>query len=80
MKYLLDTCVLSELIKKEPNRNAISWLLEQKETNLYLSVLTFAEIEKSIDKAPDKIRKKKLKLWVEADLKQRFQGKILPID
>lgn len=45
MKYLLDTCVLSELIKKEPNRNAISWLLEQKETNLYLSVLTFSEIK-----------------------------------
>lgn len=80
MKYLLDTCVLSELIKKEPNKNVISWLKKQEETNLYLSVLTFGEIEKGIEKAPDEIRKKKLKLWVEEDLKQRFQGRILPID
>lgn len=80
MKYLLDTCVLSELIKKKPNKNVISWLKEQEETNLYLSVLTFSEIEKGIEKAPDGIRKKKLILWVEEDLKQRFQGKILAID
>ena len=53
---------------------------EQDESSLFLSVLTFGEIEKGIEKAPDKIRKKKLRLWVEEDLKQRFAGRVLPID
>ena len=45
------------------------WLSNQDESDLFLSVLTFGEIEKDIEKAPDKVRKKKLKLWVEEDLK-----------
>jgi predicted nucleic acid-binding protein len=80
MRYLLDTCVISELIKKEPDKNVLSWLKEQDENDLYLSILTFGEIEKGIEKATDKIRKNKLKLWVEEDLKQRFEGRILLID
>jgi len=80
MKYLLDTCVISEIIKPKPDKNVISWLTNQDESELFLSVLTFGEIEKGIEKAPDKVRKKKLKLWVEEDLKQRFEGRVLPID
>ncbi len=48
------------------------WLSNQDESDLFLSVLTFGEIEKGIEKAPDKVRKKKLKLWVEEDLKVEF--------
>ncbi len=80
MRHLLDTCVISEIIKSKPNKNVISWLEKQDESSLFLSVLTFGEIEKGIEKAPDKIRKKKLRLWVEEDLKQRFEGRVLPID
>ncbi len=80
MKYLLDTCIISEIINPKPDKNVISWLTNQDESELFLSVLTFGEIEKGVEKAPDKVRKKKLKLWVEEDLKQRFEGKILPID
>ena len=80
MRYLLDTCVISEIVKLKPNKNVMSWLESQDENSLFLSVLTFGEIEKGIEKAPDKIRKKKLRLWVEEDLKQRFEGRVLPID
>ena len=80
MKYILDTCVISELIKKKPNEKVISWLESQDEANLYLSVLTFGEIQKGIEKAPSQVRKKKLTLWLEEDLKERFKGKIIPID
>lgn len=80
MRYLLDTCVISEIIKPVPDKKVISWLAGQEESSLFLSVLSFGEIEKGIEKAPDNTRKKKLKLWVEEDLKQRFEGKILPVD
>ena len=80
MRYLLDTCVISEVVKSKPNKNVISWLKKQDESSLFISVLTFGEIEKGIEKAADKIRKKKLRLWVEDDLKQRFEGRVLNID
>jgi len=80
MKYLLDTCVVSELMKKAPNKKVTTWLQNQDESNLYLSILTFGEIQKGIEKAPDEVRKIKLKTWLEEDLKKRFEGKIIPID
>ena len=80
MKYLLDTCVISEVIKPRPDENVISWMQSQNEDSLYLSVLTFGEIEKGIEKAPDGTKKRNLQLWVEEDLKKRFEGRIIPID
>jgi toxin FitB len=80
MKYLLDTCVISEIIRRQPNKNVISWLQNQDENSLYLSVLTFGEIEKGIEKAPDSARRKSLQLWVAEDLKKRFEGRVIPID
>ena len=80
MKYLLDTCVISELIKPRADKNVISWMQKQDEESLYLSVLTFGEIEKGIEKSPDEVRKRKLQLWVEEDLKKRFEGRIIPIN
>ncbi len=80
MKYLLDTCVISELIKPKPDQNVLSWIQKQSENDLYLSVLTFGEIEKGIKKATNLTRKKNLQLWVENDLKKRFEGRIITID
>lgn len=80
MKYLLDTCVISEVVKKEPNKNVLAWLSEQNEDSLFLSILTFGEIQKGIKKASDQTRKQKLRLWLEDDLKKRFEGRIIPID
>lgn len=80
MKYLLDTCVISEIIKPLPDANVIAWVQDKNESNLFLSILTFGEIQKGIEKANDPARKKKLQLWVEQDLKQRFEGRIIPVD
>ncbi|MFV2057247.1 MAG: hypothetical protein ACC707_12315 [Thiohalomonadales bacterium] len=45
-----------------------------------MSTLTFGEIEKSIEKAADPDRKKKLVQWMEYDLKRRFENRIIPVD
>lgn len=80
MKYLLDTCVISEIIRPQPDENVISWIQGKDENSLYLSVLTFGEIGKGIEKAQGSVRKRKLQLWVEHDLKQRFENRIILID
>lgn len=80
MKYLLDTCLISELVKKEPNPAVVSWLDEQEEQNLFLSVLNLGELQKGISKLPDGTRKEELQEWVRLDLVERFTGRILEID
>ncbi len=79
MSYLLDTCVISELIKAKPNPAVLKWISGQAEDRLYLSVLTFGEIEKGIAKLKDATRAEKLTRWVEKDLQQRFAGRWLDV-
>ena len=80
MKYLLDTCVISELTKTKPDKKVISWITNNDEANYYLCSLTFGELYKGVSKLPDSKKRKKLFLWIEHDLKERFAGKILDID
>ncbi|MBK5275846.1 MAG: type II toxin-antitoxin system VapC family toxin [Desulfuromonadales bacterium] len=80
MKYLLDTCLISELVKKEPNSAVISWLDEQDEQTLFLSVLTLGELQKGISKLPAGARRVELQAWAEHDLVERFTGRIIDID
>ena len=80
MKYLLDTCAISELTKTKPDKKVISWITNNDEANYYLSSLTFGELYKGVSKLPDSKKRKKLFLWIEHDLKERFAGKILDID
>ncbi|MEK7483718.1 MAG: type II toxin-antitoxin system VapC family toxin [Planctomycetota bacterium] len=80
MKYLLDTCVISELISKKPNKAVIEWLDSRAENSVYLSVITIGEIEKGIEKLDESRKKRSLREWLEEDLLKRFEGRIVEID
>lgn len=81
MSWLLDTCAISEYAKKAPATGVISWLDEQDEASLFISVITLGEIEKGILKlrASDPHRSQKLTAWL-GTVEQRFAGRILPLD
>lgn len=80
MSYLLDTCVISELVKKSPRQQVINWVESQQESTLFVSALTIGELEKGIAKLPATARKARLTTWVRRDLAARFVGRLLPID
>lgn len=48
MKYLLDTMVVSELIKRRRNPTVIAWLADRKFEEIFISVLTLGEINRGI--------------------------------
>jgi predicted nucleic acid-binding protein len=77
MKYLLDTCVISELVKKEPHPAVIRWMDAGDESRLYLSVLTLGEIIKGITRLPDGEKREKLQSWVSNDLVMRFGQRLV---
>jgi toxin FitB len=80
MSYLLDTCVLSELRKGAPDPNVVAWINDVDESRLFLSVITFGEIQKGIAKLDESKKKRSLQLWLEQSLPERFSGRILSFD
>lgn len=80
MNYLLDTCAISELLKKRPNQGVIQWFKSHEETSLYLSVVTLGEIQKGISKLVDPRRQELLQNWLQTRVVERFDKRILPID
>lgn len=79
MRFLLDTNVLSELVKPEPNQAVHGWLEASYEPDLFISVLSFAEIRKGIEKLPLGSRRSVLLKWMEA-LGERFASRIVEVD
>ena len=75
--FLLDTNVISEVIKVAPDRNVRRWIDETEEAILFLSVLTFGEIRNGIERLSPGKRRGRLESWLKIDLRLRFQDRIL---
>ncbi|MCG8341496.1 MAG: type II toxin-antitoxin system VapC family toxin [Chlorobiales bacterium] len=79
MSYLLDTCVISELVRKSPDKSLVQWVDNQNEFDLYLSVITLGEIQKGITKLSSSKKKELLTSWLKDELEVRFAERIVPI-
>jgi toxin FitB len=80
MSYLIDTCVISELVAKRPNARVVAWVDGVDESLLNLSGITIGEIRKGVEKLPPSKRKTLLERWLNDDLLARFGRRILPLD
>lgn len=78
--FLLDTNIISELVKSKPEANVTAWIEDTDESLLYLSVLTFGVIRRGIAALPQSRRRATLEAWLNKDLRTRFDGRILKID
>jgi tRNA(fMet)-specific endonuclease VapC len=80
MNYLLDTCIISEFIRRAPNPSVINWINSVDEEKCYLSAITVGEIRRGIEKLQESERKSKLFIWLNEDLLNRFNQRILALD
>jgi predicted nucleic acid-binding protein len=78
--YLLDTNVISELIKPKPDPKVRTWVDATSEQFLFLSVLTLGEIRRGIVLLPASSRRIRLETWLGTELLTRFANRILDID
>jgi predicted nucleic acid-binding protein len=79
LNYLLDTCVISELVRPKPSENVIKWLNQTPDERLFLSVITIGEIRKGITKLPDSKKKNKLTNWLNT-LHEDYHSRIFPVN
>ncbi len=84
MSYLIDTNVISELRRKQPDVNVVAWFAVRSTQLLFLSVLTLGEIRKGVetlgDNSVDAARRQAVGDWLEVDLPMFFMGRILGVD
>lgn len=80
MRFLLDTNVLSEAARPNPNPGLAEWLDAQSTLDLSISVLTLGEIRKGILLLPEGRKRERLHQWLRADLTRQFTDRILPVD
>jgi predicted nucleic acid-binding protein len=80
MRFLLDTCLISELVAGRPDPGVVQWIDDIGEEKIYLSAITIGEIKKGIEKLTDSRRKEELREWLEDHLLVRFRDRVLPID
>ncbi len=80
MSFLLDTNVVSEWTKPHPNRGVVEWLEKVDEDEVFLSVVTFAELRHGIDRLAAGARRRKLDQWLRSEVPARFEGRIVLID
>jgi len=66
-KYLLDTNVVSELRKPKPHGAVLAWLRELRDEQLFLSAVTFGELQRGIERtrAQNRIKAEEIESWVE---------------
>jgi len=80
MSFLLDTNVVSEWVKPRPNTGLTDWLSQVNEDEVFLSVVTFAELRFGVERLAAGARRKRLDEWLRIELPVRFEQRILLVD
>jgi toxin FitB len=80
VSYLLDTNIVSELVKPAPDANVVTWAQAQSALDLSLSVLSLGEIERGIGLMVPGARRMKLQQWARTEIPRQFHGRLLPVD
>jgi predicted nucleic acid-binding protein len=68
------------MVRVKPEPRVLEWMEAAEESLLHLSVLTLGEIRKGLAALPQGRRRTRLEAWLEVDLRDRFAGRILPVD
>jgi predicted nucleic acid-binding protein len=80
LSYLLDTNIVSEVVRPKPDRRVIRWLEATPDAALHLSVLSLGEIRSGAESLRAGARKERLRIWLEQELPAWFEGRLLPVD
>ena len=81
-RFLLDTNIISNVVKPEPSPSLLAWMGAQKDDNLFIASLTIAEIQRGILEKPKGKKRSALDAWFAGPegTQSLFAGRILAFD
>ena len=62
-RYLLDTNIISNLVKPQPAESLLRWMAAQRDHDLFISSLTLAEIRRGVLEKPHGRKRAALNAW-----------------
>lgn len=77
--YVLDTNVVSEFLREQPDENVQKWIDQQRRNTLYVSVVTELELRFGLEILEEGQRKTGLKRQTDRMFDQIFEHRILPL-
>lgn len=77
--FLVDTNVISEFIKPQPDPKVVRWFERADPESLFASVVTYGEIKLGIEALPASQRRAALEHWLEQGLPEWFESNLLPV-
>ena len=77
---VLDTNVVSELMRPSPVASVIEWVARQAAPSLYLSTISEAELRYGVEILPAGQRRDRLRGEIEGMLQEDFAGRVLTFD
>ena len=77
---LLDTNVISELMRENPEERVRHWIGLQKPTRLALCTISIAEIQRGLRRLPKGKRRSRLESGFAAFIAEAFEGRIFSFD
>jgi predicted nucleic acid-binding protein len=80
VNFLLDTNVVSEPMKPQPDASVMQWLAQADEAGLFISVVTITELRYGAERMAVGRRRKALEEWLQNELPIRFDQRIIPVD
>lgn len=78
--FLLDTNIISELLRPSPDPAVETWVGDRRATDLYFSTIGEAELRYGVAVLPAGRRRTALASAIEAILQEDFTDRILPFD
>ena len=81
-RYLLDTNIISNVVKPNPSPALLNWMAEQTDQDLFISALTVAEIQRGLLEKPEGKKRTLLEAWFNGPEGPQalFAGRVLPFD
>ncbi len=77
---VLDTNVVSELMRKAPEPRVVSWVDRFSVSDVLVTAVTAAELKYGVARLPKGRRKRELQAKIEGLLTEDFEDQILPFD
>jgi predicted nucleic acid-binding protein len=82
MRYLLDTNIISNVVKPSPSETLLTWMGAQVDEDLFITSMTVAEIRRGILEMSAGARRGRLEAWFSGETgpQRLFAGRVLPFD
>lgn len=77
---VLDTDVLSALMRREPDPTAVAWLDEQPADSVWTTAITVFEIRFGLEQLVPSRRRRQLETAFARAVAEDFDGRVLPFD